>query len=70
MLNLFRTPYVRRLEAENDRLRIRLWKEQNRAAPMLALVASKNKEIEGFKKVIRALKRERDRDGRFTTCEK
>ncbi|WP_406586411.1 hypothetical protein [Asaia lannensis] len=66
IMNLFRTPYVRRLEAENDRLRIRLWKEQNRAAPMLALVASKNKEIEELKKSVRDLNRERDRGGRFT----
>lgn len=70
MLNLFRTPYVRRLEEENQRLRAQIGKAKADPARTLALVASKDKEIEGFKKVIRALKRERDRAGRFATCEK
>lgn len=80
MLNLFRTPYVRRLEAENEWLRqermeamMKLWDAvansrdaQRGSAPTLALIASKDKEIEALKKTVRALKRERDRAGRFT----
>lgn len=66
MLNLFRTPYIRRLGAENERLRAQIWEAKTEPARMLALVASKNKEIATLKAEIRALKRERDRAGRFT----
>ncbi|WP_336764368.1 hypothetical protein [Asaia sp. VD9] len=72
MLNLFRTPYARRVESENERLRLRyqLWENRIEPARTLALIASKDKEIEALKKTIRALKRGRDRAGRFTPCEK
>lgn len=66
MLNLFRMPYVRRLGAENERLRAQIGEAKTVPARMLALVASKNKEINALKDEIRELKRERDRDGRFT----
>ena len=127
MLNLFRTPYVRRLEEENAELRAKemarlrsplqdmdfranfrrdqqindlkyetaelrkqvaelqerdalvqqvgklrgdLWSVMAGPSNTLALIASKDKEIEALKKTVRDLKRERDRAGRFAPCEK
>jgi len=84
MLNLFRTPYARRLEAENESLRaqvsgsrllleeerLKLWEAVPDSMRMLSLVASREREILALKAEIRALKRERDRNGRFAPCEK
>ncbi|CDG39613.1 MULTISPECIES: hypothetical protein [Asaia] len=77
MLNLFRTPYARRLEAENRRLssdaarmQFLLWEAKTEPARTLALMAAKDKEIATLKAENRALKRERDRAGRFAPCEK
>ena len=65
MLNLFRTPYARRLEAEIGRLRVLLWEAKAEPARTLALMAAKDKEIATLKAENRALRRERDRAGRF-----
>ncbi|WP_336763500.1 hypothetical protein [Asaia sp. VD9] len=69
MLN-FLFPRLRRLEAENERLRVLLWEAKAEPARTLALLAAKDKEIATLKAENRALKRERDRNGRFAPCEK
>jgi len=65
MLNLFRTPYARRLEDEIGRPRVLLWEAKAEPARTLALMAAKDKQIATLKAANRALKRERDRAGRF-----
>lgn len=80
----FLFPRLRRLEAENESLRaqlsgarllleearLKLWETQTDPARTLALVASRDKEIDALKSENRALKRQRDRAGRFAPCEK
>jgi|GEM_PF-2708153 len=73
MLNLFRTPYTRLIDAESRRrssdavrLQFLLWEAKTEPARTLALIAAKNQEIATLKAENRALKRERDRVGRFT----
>ncbi|MDL2172442.1 hypothetical protein [Asaia sp. HumB] len=60
----------RRLEAENERLRVLLWEAKTEPARTLALMAAKDKEIAALKAENRALRRDRDRAGRFAPCEK
>ncbi|RUT26917.1 hypothetical protein C0V97_03645 [Asaia sp. W19] len=66
----FLFPRLRRLEAENERLRVLLWEAKAEPARTLALMAAKDKEIATLKAENRVLKRERDRAGRFAPCEK
>lgn len=66
----FLFPRLRRLEAENERLRVLLWEAKAEPARALALMVAKDKEIATLKAENRALRRERDRAGRFAPCEK
>lgn len=75
---------ITQLTEENERLREHLdraeialaeeralhWQAKTEPARTLALMAAKDKEIATLKAEIRALKRERDRAGRFVPCEK
>lgn len=80
----FLFPRLRRLSAENDRLVAllaateivhtgqdhELWKAKAEAGRALSLLAAKDCEINLLKAENRDLKRERDRAGRFSPCEK
>ncbi|NVN06046.1 hypothetical protein HW509_10660 [Asaia spathodeae] len=67
----------KRLREHLDRAEIALaeeralhWEAKTEPARTLAILIAKDKEIGELKKMIHALKRERDRAGRFAPCEK